>query len=289
MSSTFQFPKKQQPSIIESGTMREVKRRTLGVQPGSGIVAWWGTQRIGKSTTARWLVRRINAAYQENPNDPDAWRAVHYEVGEIPSSAGRPQKMAIRSLWHATLPSLDEGVYRRETPESLARLLVRGLAKRNIEMICVDEAGLLSLSAIRGMVLVRDTAKNFDRTLSLVFIGMDDLPLKLDRHPQVSGRVHDWIDFDPYELEETAALVASMGGPFQGLSLQNDDDREVIEWIHDRFDGIPGKVVPFCRRAGPRLAHLGWKLSVENCKAVHQITLRDKKRSLKGARGQWAS
>lgn len=289
MSSTFQFPKKQQPSTIESGMMREAEERTLRVQQESALVAWWGTQRIGKTTTARWFVRRINAAYEKNSKNPDAFRAVHYEVGQIPKSAARPQKKAIRSLWHATVGNLDEGLYRQGTPESLARLLVKGLAKRNIELVCVDEAGLLSLPAIRGMVLVRDTAKNLDRTFSLVFIGMDDLPQKLDRHPQVSGRVHDWINFDPHELEETAALLASMGAPFNGLSLQNDDDREVIEWIHNRFDGIPGKVVPFCRRAGPRLAQLGWKLSVENCKATHQITLRDKKRSLEGARRQWAS
>lgn len=289
MASTFQFPKKRKTPILETGMMRSAERRTMEVQQGSALVAWWGTQRIGKSTTARWMVRRINSAYQEDAQHPDTFRAVHYEVGMIPRSASRPQKMAIRSLWHATVSSLDEGVYRQETPESLARLLVHELAKRNIELICVDEAGLLSLPAIRGMVLVRDTAKNLGRTLSLVFIGMDDLPQKLDRHPQVSGRVHDWVDFHAHELEETAALLASLGAPFQGLNLEDDDDREVIEWIHQRFEGIPGDIVPFCRRLAPRLKRSGDPLTVENCKVTHQITLRDKKRSLKGARGQWAS
>lgn len=289
MSSTFQFPKKRKTRVLVTGVMREVERRTKRVQPGSGLVAWWGTQRIGKSTTAGWLVRRVNAAYQQNPQHPDVFRAVHYEVGAIPKSAARPQKMAIRSLWHASVGTLDEGVYRRETPESLARLLVKGLAKRNIELICVDEAGLLSLSAIRGMVLVRDTAKNLDRTLSLVFIGMDDLPHKLDRHPQVSGRVHEWVNFDPHELDETEALLNSLGKPFKGLSLEDSDDRKVIEWIHDRFEGIPGDIVPFCRRLAPRLSRSGNPLTVQECQVAHQITLRDKKRSLKGARGQWTS
>lgn len=288
MSSTFQFPKKQKTSVLVTGMMREAERRTLRVQQGSGLVAWWGTQRIGKTTTAGWLVRRINTAYHQNPKNPDAFRAQHYEVGAIPNSASRPQKMAIRSLWHATVGPLDEGIYRQQTPDSLARLLAKGLAKRKIELICVDEAGLLSLDAIRGMVLVRDTAKNLGHTLALVMIGMDDLPLKLDRHPQVSGRVHEWVNFDPHELEETAALLASLGSPFEGLSLKDDDDRVVIEWIHERHEGIPGKIVPFCRRLMPRLGG-SQELTVENCKVIHQITLRDKKRSLEGARGQWAS
>jgi DNA transposition AAA+ family ATPase len=78
-SSPFKFPVPMEEKIIETGFMKEVMNRTLMVHPGNSV--WYGESRVGKTTTARHIVKTVNDAF--NPYNPYAFRAVHYEVGQI--------------------------------------------------------------------------------------------------------------------------------------------------------------------------------------------------------------
>jgi hypothetical protein len=108
----FQFPVPAKDIIVPTGMMLEVINRTKAVHPE--ISLWYGESRIGKTTTARFMVQSIDEAY--DPQNPYAYRAVHYEVGEIASWTGNEQKKGIKSLYYATLGRIDEGVYRHEPP-----------------------------------------------------------------------------------------------------------------------------------------------------------------------------
>src|ERR1700753_4304041 len=179
--------------------MQEVIKRTAAVHPGNSL--WYGESRIGKTTTARYMVQKITESY--DPQNPHAYRAVHYEAGEVAAWTGNEMKKGVKSLYYATLGRLDEGVYRHDPVESLAMQLVHGLRRKNIQVILVDEAGTLSLEAIRGMILVGNIAKNMSYPLSLVFIGMDDLLTKVQHLPQVDKRFVEWCYFEAYTLEDT--------------------------------------------------------------------------------------
>jgi DNA transposition AAA+ family ATPase len=200
------FPTKRTFPIIETMMMRLIIERTLSVHILGALVIWYGISRIGKTTTAQLMVDKLAEAY--DPDDPNAFRAVHYEVGKIEEYTGNETKRGIKSLYNAVIGTpLDEAVYIRDPPEVLAARLVHGAKLRNIQMVFVDEAGLLSLEAIRGMVLVRDVAENMGWTLTIVFIGMDDLPIKVTRKPQIVNRIHEWCFFKEYDFDDTWKLL----------------------------------------------------------------------------------
>lgn len=285
MSDTFEFPDLVTPGRIETGMMRTARSRTFAVHGGCPLVVWSGRHRIGKTTTARWLEEEINEACAARPDDPRAFRAVYYEVGEIGDIPSAP-KLAIRGLMRATVGRPDRGDQLVAEPGDMAEVALAGLRRLNIRMVFIDEAGLLSERAIGGLVLVRDLAKESGWPLTIVLIGMDDLPIKLQARAQVLGRVHDWISFDPYTLEETAELLATIDPAFAGLDLEDEEDARILHWVHETFDGVPGEMAPFIRRLRPRLER-GFDLSVSLLRSAHIIMVQDKKRMTNASR-KWS-
>ena len=282
--SKFIFPELEQSLIIETEQMRRVIARTMAVHRGSALLPWIGRSRLGKTTTARYLNNQINENFVSE--DPRAFRSVHYEAGEIGSWAGFDQKKGIRSLFHACVGRLDEGLYRQSLPEDLARQLVYALKKKRIQMIFVDESGNLSIDAIRGMVLARDTAELENWTLTLVFIGMDDLPVKMVSLPQIYNRTDEWCYFEPYSLEETFKLLGKLHPHFASLNLNKREDREQVEFIYEQFGGVPGLLTPFIRRLNSRLhSELDGVIDITGLMAVHLSTLRDKDKALADSKG----
>lgn len=240
----FRFAAAPKEIIVPTDLMREVVNRTSAIHPG--IALWYGDSRLGKSTTARYMVEKIAEAYEAS--NPHAFRAVHYEVGEIAGWTGNEQKKGIKSLYYATVGRIDEGVYRHDPAESLAAQLVLGLRRKNIRMICVDEAGTLSLEAIRGMILVSDTAQNLNYPLSLVLIGMDDLPTKVRHLPQVENRIDEWCFFEAYGLAETGRLLSHLHPHFEGLDYNDPEQFAQVECVYEMFGGFPGLIVPFLKK-----------------------------------------
>lgn len=279
--NTFNFPTRRARARMVSGMMREAERRTIQVLNDSGLVVWSGPSRQGKTTTAQWMTDRINDAY--SPKDPDAFRAHYYEVGEIPDWSGNEGKKAVRGMYESILGPLDEGQFRRNPSEQLASRLVEGMSIRGIELVFLDEAGLLSPSAIRGIILVRDTAHNEGRRLSIVLIGMDDLPEKLNAVDQVRGRIQEWIFFDEFTMEETLELMSLMHAPYADVTLLDVTVRKQVEWIHEKCAGRPGLIVALMQKV-TALCGDGSPVSLELLKTAHLLTVRDRNAAMKRCR-----
>jgi hypothetical protein len=273
------FPEHKPKKIVETKMMKQIVNRTLAVHPLSGLVVWYGESRIGKTTTAEYTVAKILDAYDEN--NPLAFRAKYVEVGEIPAWSGNEMKKGIKSLYFAALrTSLDAGVYLRDPPEALAARLVKELQKRNIQLIFIDEAGGLSLDAIHGMVLVRDTALSMGWTLTLVFVGMGDLPAKMEIRRQIAGRISEWCYFVEYDLDDTWNLVAELHPHFAGLDRKNEEHREQVSFLRETYGGLPGQLIPFITRMEHRLKEHRGRIDLPFLRAVHLLTARDKQRSI---------
>lgn len=280
------FPEPEEEVIVETPLMRAVASRTMAVHKGGAVVIWTGPPRNGKTETAKWMVRRINEAYDKNPH---AFRALHYEVGEIEKFSGNEMKRGLRSLYHATIGPLAESVYRRQPIEALAAQLVTGLRAKNLQLVHVDEAGLLSLDAIRGMILVRNTAQNMRWTLTLVFIGMDDLPTKVRELVHVRHRIHEWCYFKPYSLSETHGLLAALHPHFATLRLNRVSDRAQVAFIHEQFHGLPGLIVAFLKKLRYREQELGLSVDLDMLRAVHLMTVRDEESAVADATNGYES
>jgi hypothetical protein len=272
----YRFAAPAEEIIVPTALMRETINRTSTVHPG--ITVWYGESRVGKSTTAKYMVDKIAEAY--DPHNPHAYRALHYEVGEIANWSGNEQKKGIKSLYCATLGRIDEGLYRHDPPESLAAQLVHGLIRKNIQIICVDEAGALSLGALRGMILVYDIAKNLKHPLSLVFIGMDDLPTKVKYSDQVYKRIVEWCFFEAYSLEETGRFLSDLHPHFQKLNYEDPEQFEQAECIYNMFGGFPGLIVPFLKKLEHYQKLEPEEITVTYLRSIQLRTIFDEKHSV---------
>lgn len=271
----FSFPVPVEERIIETGFMREVMNRTLMVHPGNTL--WYGDSRVGKTTTARYMVKTINDAF--DPYNPYAFRAVHYEVGEIAAWSGNEQKKGLKSLYNAALGKIDEGLYKTDPPETIAQQLIFGLMRKNIQQIFIDEAGNLSLEAIRGMIMAYDAAKNLEHPLSLNFVGMDDLPTKVMKLPQVKGRIHEWCYFEPYDLDGVADLLAKLY-PQYFADNQKVEIMKNIECIHEMCGGFPGLIIPFLKKLERYQQIENEEITEKYLRTIHLRTTIDQKNSI---------
>ncbi|MGB7923415.1 MAG: AAA family ATPase, partial [Pyrinomonadaceae bacterium] len=238
------FPEERPIALVETDMMKEIMGSTLANQPGGGMSLWYGQAGIGKTTTARLLAQKIDEAFKHDPTNRHAFLAKYFQVGEIESGYGNEQKQGLKCLYTATLGPMDEGDYRRLPPEQIAADLVYGWRRLRYKMVFIDEAGCLSLNAIRGMVLARDVAESQGWTVSLIFIGMDDLPHKLKRLPQIRRRVHHWCYFEPYSFKETWKLLKKLHPYFATLSDSNKDHQAQIKFLHETYGGYPGLLMP---------------------------------------------
>lgn len=277
--SIINFPQRKEKKVVETKMMKQIISRTLAVHPLGALVVWYGETRIGKTTTAEYTVKKILEAYDQD--NPLAFRAKYLEVGEIPPWSGNEMKKGVKSLYFAALrTSLDEGVYQREPIEAIAVRLIHELQKRNIQLIFIDEAGSLSVDAIRGMVLVRDIAESMGWTLTLVFVGMDDLPAKMEKRRPIGSRVHEWCYFVEYDLNDTWSLLAELHPHFAGLDRKNEEHQEQVRFLLDTYGGFPGHLLSFIRRMEYRLQEYRSQIDLRFLRAVHLLTARDKQRSI---------
>jgi hypothetical protein len=289
VSFILSLPEPSERRIVETPLMRKSANRTIAVHGGGGLVVWTGPSRNGKTETARWLVQKIAEASETALH---GFRAVHYEVGEIPATwGGSDQKRGIRSLWHATIGKMPETIYRQYPTEALAAELVHGWQASNTQMALVDEAGLLCLGAIRGMTLAVDIAALQEWPFTLVFIGMDDLPSKIKSNEQVKNRVHEWVFFEPYSIEDTLTLLAALHPHFATLDLGVPSHHAQVAFIHEQYGGLPGHIVPFLQRLKPMEAEilrpLNRQIDLGFLRAVHLRTREDERRAMEeeNARG----
>ncbi|MGI8655583.1 MAG: hypothetical protein ACR2LC_10215 [Pyrinomonadaceae bacterium] len=265
--------------IIETAQMIRTANRTFAVHTLSALVIYAGRSRLGKTTTARWIIKQINDRY--DPEDENSFRAFHYEVGEIEQWAGNEMKKGIRSLYDAVSgTNMDEGFYRQTPTEGLARQTVFVLRRKRIQMVFLDEAGCLSLDAIRGMVLVRDTAEIEGWTLSLIFIGMDELPKMMLQLKQIENRIHEWVYFEPYNVDEAWELLVELHPYFAKLDARKKADREQVEFILEMTGGAPGLMIPLVQRIATRLLEYPDDCGLPMLRAIHLEPNRDKNRSI---------
>jgi hypothetical protein len=285
MSSGFKFPESRKTLIVQTGMMKLALNRTMRVHQDGSLSAWSGRAGIGKTTTAEYIVKIVNENY--DPDNPCAFKAVHYEAGAVAEWSKHEMKRGIRSLYCGVDCRMDEGIYKSYLPEELAADLVHYLKKMNIQLIFVDEAGCLSVNAIRGLVLVSDTARIMQWNMTIVLIGMDDLPVKLTKLPQVERRVTDWCYFKPYALKDTHKLLAALHPHFTQLDLTNIKHREQVEYIHDAYQGLPGSIVPFAHRFSSMYAEVPEEDPMVHIQASHLQPLLDKQRAINDYNGEY--
>jgi hypothetical protein len=280
------FPSRRTTPVIETDFMEDVAARTLAMHNASPIIVWTGSSRLGKTTTATWLEGRVNAAF--TLNDANAFQARHYQATEL-AGWHSVDKTAMGAFHAGVLGTLDDGLYRRMRAHELAAHIVTGLIRTRTELVFVDEAGLYSQQALRGLVSIRDQAVKKNARFTLVLIGMDDLPLKLDANPQLAGRVHEWCLFEPCAIEDTIKLVTLMSDLWVDADLNSTGVKRQFDFIHKITGGVLGRIVPFVQMVEHEIAVSRRDISVTFLKAIHLRTLNSRTQAQAAARANYAS
>lgn len=283
--TTIQFPTRNTKQTVVTPMLRQVKNQTLRAHAhNAAMMIWTGQTDTGKTTAARWLTEQINESFEADPDNPNAYRAHHYETGRIPEKANNDDKRAVRSVYEEVLGTMDQGLYRSTPANRLAELVVRGLRRQHLELLLVDEAGLLSLGALRGMALVGDVAENEGWPLTICLIGMDDLPKKVELQPQISSRVKRWVFFQEYSQKETWSLLANLfPNHFEGSQDGGKREKRCVRFIHDISGGICGLFVDFTQQAIARCEQVGWEMTEANLKVIRTSMLESKEKAQESA------
>jgi len=270
---TITIPPIRPKNILETNQMREVVHRTLAVTASGGLCVWCGRARIGKTTTAAYLVAELDKAMKNG--DPAAFRAGYYSAGKISSKASNPDRLGIVSLYEGILGlTLDRGISMK-SPEYLASMIVDNFITRKIRLVIVDEAGQLTSEALRGMVKVWDEAQFRHWPFTIVLVGMDNLPAIVNKYPQVRERVLEWCFFKEYSFDETWKLLREFHPHFRKLDPIKKEDKEQVAFIYDTYGGVPGLILPFVHKFERRV--IGWNepITVKFLRAIHIATQKE--------------
>lgn len=274
---TFVLPSRDDMVLVETDLMRQITRRTLTAHPRGGFVVWSGPSRNGKSVTARWLVEGLNAMSE---SDPLAFKAVHFEVAKS-TRCNQPRdeaRRAVQRVWLATIGKMMEGRYRAPA-EELARELTHALQARRLELILVDEAGGLSLDELRGLMTLINVAANEHHRLTIVLIGMDELPNMVERLDQIRERVVEVCYFAPYSAEDCMVFLKAMLPYFAAAKASDLVAKAEADFIIGLSEGLPGRLAAYCTRVRGMLIDRGEEITMENLRMVNMLKEVDMKRA----------
>jgi len=182
----------------------------------------WGASGFGKSTAVAWLANQLGGLYVRagslwSPN----WllRAIMQEMGAQPMPSNRP----------------------------MVEYIVRVLAERGRPLF-IDEADYLT-NDHRLLDILRDL---HDLTSTpLILIGMGDFKRRVLHKEQLAGRVAQWVEFQPADLDDARLLAENV--------CEVELSADLIEELHKATGGsIRGLTVglsqieTYARRRGMR-------------------------------------
>jgi type II secretory pathway predicted ATPase ExeA len=229
--------------VVITRQMRFAVQRTLAHARWHPIVVWTGYPGAGKTTAARWLASTFTGDTQGDPAG-SARHALILELGGSTVVGNGADKRLMRALFEEVAGQISEATYRRSTADSLAAMLVEDLRAFGTQLLILDEAGRLSDVALDGITLLRNKAEAVGVPLSIVLVGMGDLPGRVERIPQLRRRVVDTILFAQSELADVRnMLLAWFPKEVERLGVDLND-AELLQAIADVTQSLPGSILP---------------------------------------------
>jgi type II secretory pathway predicted ATPase ExeA len=277
-------------SVIVTSEMEiAFQRVNLVHRGGSQMVAVVGPAGTGKTTSMRLLAQRIDE--DAVANVANAWRTIYYASDDLrlTHKVTLERHVFAQLLTDGLVLSVDKDL-RRNRPEDLRQKILIALRQRNIQMIFIDEAGQIPALGLNALANLVNAAELADWPLTIVLIGMDELPLEIAKFGQVERRVEDTILYQPYGPVEALEALAQVEPFFAALDLASEEGQTVMEFMTSpevSCGGALGRMIKLVRRTAEQCRRDGTVFCFRELRMTHQLSARDQQRAVESARNGW--
>jgi len=284
--------------IVETGMMRYTSNTIANVHAVRGqFVIVTGTSGVGKTTTAERISQSINDAFAKNPTNPDAYRARYYIATDHRTMKGKESPQLVQ---RRLLAEFAGQVLQLAVPADIRNIniskwmdaIVLGLRQQQVQIVFIDEAGYLPSNALDCLATLanKSTSRAFDHPLTIVLVGMHNLPANIQAQDNLCRRVADWVTFEPCNADEVKLVLTPLDPFFAALDLKSDDGRDVIEFLRSpevSRGGLLGLIVPLAERAVAHARMRKVSMSLLQLRAAHTTKLSGQTQSAAAMQRGW--
>jgi Cdc6-like AAA superfamily ATPase len=202
----------------------------------SGLVI--GARGVGKTYAVRHLAAKLQAEETSQAMDKDAAprTILYYEA-----SAACGAKTALIDLWpKVTGRSLSPGACRSHSADYLIDQIARRLKKKQVHLICVDEAQMIDARNLDLMRQIPDAAMEMGHRMAILYIGNESLRASFVEIKQLGQRIATAIVVPQITAHtispHLAQFHADLGDLREGLAA-----RQWKRLEEDLFRAVAGK------------------------------------------------
>jgi Cdc6-like AAA superfamily ATPase len=284
----FQYAPVTQRRIVVTDTIELAASRILIVHEMRGQFALMaGRSGAGKTTAATHICSALTEDCDNKA--PNAFRARQYVSSDM--RAVRADMIERRLLAEFLGKALDISVpvdSRRQSPAMLSSQILVALKQRNIQMVFIDEAGLVPSLGLNVLAnLMNEACLKHHFPLTIVLVGMNDLPLTAYELPQVRRRIGDTICFEPYTAADALVVLREVDPYFSSLQTRPAEHDEVMEFLMSpevSDGGMLGQMIQLVERASKFAKVQGHTPSITALRTAHLIKAKDAQRAATDAR-----
>lgn len=163
-----------------------------------------GERGLGKSKAVQVLCDKIEQAEMELAMTPGSTHRPR-RILRYNSSRAQGTKTALLDLWtQAAEGAPSAGMQKRSSPSLIIQEIVHALEMRNVALIVIDEAQMISPDNLDLLRQVPDAAKARGYALGMILIGSDELRASMVAIKQLGQRFATELRFLPLSSEDWA-------------------------------------------------------------------------------------
>lgn len=272
--------------IVPIGQLKEAAKRVAIAHGENGFVVLSGPSGVGKTTCAAYIVDQIN---QGRLLDEHA-RAVTFEVSgkRLATRMQQTVRGPLRAIYTFVLGPVPSTLFQRQSEHEVCRKIVAAMRARGTQVLLLDEAGSLAAEEMRGLAMLMNVAREEGWLLTIVLIGMDELPKTVTSLPQLETRVIQWVWYEPLDQDDWDHVVRELLPEFRGAKFSS-----IRSWSRRQFGGTLRDAIKWIRHLRQRAEDSELEMDqvdLEFCKAVledlllpQQLMIEAHKRGFRGA------
>lgn len=286
------FPSRKARQVVTTPAIKQLQHFLLTSHQARGqFFVVTGHAGAGKTTAAGFICDQVNDAFEQGSNSPDAFSAKRFEVTD--HRRGRGHIMGTRLLAEFAEKVVDYKVptdIRIVNHATLADVIIRGLMFRRIEMVFIDEAGRIPVDGLERLaMLLNKAAEEHGHRLTIVLVGMHDLPLNVAALPQIARRVAQTVMFDACDRDVLLKVLGDLyPGFFQGCGERETADAlDFITSDEVSKGGLLGYVIPVVEQARAIATQSREPMSTVHLRMAHALRAAGKAQSIAAAKRNW--